>query len=285
METADVLQKLKDYAPKLTKSQRMIADFILKNTVDVAFLTIDQLAGLVGISTSSIMRLTFSLGYSGYAEFQKALQEMLRNRIDLANGQSAPKGGIHKEDLLQRSMEMAIYNVKQTAEMLTPDMAKQALDMIGSAQRIYCVGARGSLSVAQFAYYRLNRLLGNCELLLPEADDLFEKIIRFTPNDLVIVCSLPRYARKVVQIVEEAKARQVKVIALTDGYSSPLAECSDLLIPCTCSSSAFHNSVIAPMFIIDYFISGITINFPERTSKNLDQIESMISKWNYHYLD
>lgn len=285
METAEVLQKLKDHAPKLTKSQRMIADFILKNTVDVAFLTIDQLAGLVGISTSSIMRLTFSLGYSGYAEFQKELQEMLRNRIDPAHGQSALKSAIAKEDLLQRSMETEIYNIKQTAEMVTPEMTKQALDLIGSAERIYCLGARGSLSVAQFAYYRFNRLLGNCELLVPETGDLIEKMIRFTPNDLVIVCSLPRYARKVIQIVEEAKARQVKVIALTDGYSSPLAEFSDLLIPCTCSSSAFHNSVIAPMFIVDYLISGITIQFPERTSKNLDQIESIISKWNYHYLD
>ncbi|MED3872593.1 MurR/RpiR family transcriptional regulator, partial [Priestia megaterium] len=51
--------KLKDNISQLTETQRRVADYILKNPVDVAFLTVDQLALTVKTSTTTIMRLTF----------------------------------------------------------------------------------------------------------------------------------------------------------------------------------------------------------------------------------
>ena len=76
-----VLQRLEQKMEDLTSAQRKVADYILKNPTDVAFLTIEQLSGFIGVSVASVMRLAYTLGYTGFAQFQKDLQEILRNRV------------------------------------------------------------------------------------------------------------------------------------------------------------------------------------------------------------
>ncbi|UOQ91907.1 hypothetical protein MUO14_15475 [Halobacillus shinanisalinarum] len=76
----NLLVNLKERISELTITQRKVADYILQNPSEVAFLTVDQLARKVGTSTTTIMRLTFTLGYTGYSQFQKGLQAILRNR-------------------------------------------------------------------------------------------------------------------------------------------------------------------------------------------------------------
>lgn len=76
-----VLQLLEEKMEAFTSTQKRVADYILKNPTEVAFLTIEQLSALIGVSVTTIMRLAYSLGYTGYTQFQKDLQEILRNRV------------------------------------------------------------------------------------------------------------------------------------------------------------------------------------------------------------
>jgi DNA-binding MurR/RpiR family transcriptional regulator len=69
--------KLQQKIGKLTETQRRVADYIIKHQLEVAFLTVDQLAGEVKTSTTTIMRLAFNLCYSGYTEFQKGLKKKI----------------------------------------------------------------------------------------------------------------------------------------------------------------------------------------------------------------
>ena len=276
------ITQLKNKISELTEAQRKVADYIIKNPVDVAFLTIEQLAGLVETSTTTIMRLTFSLGYSGYSEFQKGLQEILRNRADPKTRLTANLKDTTGSDLWVRCAENHIKNIQSTFEMNSSDSLQIILEMIISAKHIYCTGVRSGLPVAQSLTYGLNRLLGNCDLVHADHFEWAERVHDFDSSVLVIATTFPRYARKVFEFVKAAKENDAKVISITDSYSSPLVKYSDAVLPCNVSSVAFHNSIIAPIFIADYIISAVAIHYPEKTKHRLDKLDAILKETNYH---
>jgi DNA-binding MurR/RpiR family transcriptional regulator len=275
--------KLKEKVSELTETQRKVADYIIKNPLDVAFLTVDQLAGIVGTSTTTIMRLTFSLGYSGYTEFQKGLQEILRNRAAPQTRLEVNLKDLNQSDLWIRCAENQLQNIQSTVEMIPAETLDKTLEMIVSAERIFCTSVRSGLPVAQYLTFGLNRLLGNCDLIVADLSDWADKGADLTSSDLIIAASFPRYARRVVEFVMTAKEKNAQVISITDSYSSPLVKYSDLILPCSSSSIAFHNSAISSMFVADYLISAIAIKYQEKVKHRLDEVNSILTKINYHY--
>lgn len=275
----NVLQQLEKHVPTLTDSQRKVADYILKNTVEVAFLTIDQLSLVVGTSTSTIMRLAFSLGYSGYANFQKDLQELLRNRVAPSMRMQAATKGLVRDDLFTRCAENQINNIRSTVDMLTEDVLNNVLEAVLSASTNYIVGVRTSYSIAHYLYQGLNRLLRNCDLLTLGTGDLPERTLKIGPNDVVLAITLPRYQEITVKVARLAKERGAKIISITDGYSSPLAPYSDILLPFSFGSLAFHNSIFGALSIVDYIFTAIAIKQPEVTRNRLLEEEEIFNDW------
>jgi DNA-binding MurR/RpiR family transcriptional regulator len=278
----DPILKLKNKISELTETQSRVADYIIKNPLDVAFLTVDQLAGIVGTSTTTIMRLTFSLGYSGYTEFQKGLQEILRNQAAPQTRLEANIKGIEKDDLWGKYAENHINNIQNTMDMISHDSLEQTQKLIMSANRIICTSVRSGLPVAQYLTHGLNRLLGNTSLVVADVSDWVDNVVNMDDNDLVIAISFPRYARRIIDFARTAKMNGVKIISITDSYSSPLNSFSDLVLPCNSSSIAFHNSAVSSMFVADYIISALAINYPEQTKKRLDKVNEILTEMDYH---
>ncbi|MGM7721651.1 MurR/RpiR family transcriptional regulator [Metabacillus sp. Hm71] len=277
--------KLQEKISELTETQKRVADYIIKHPLDVAFLTVDQLAGIVGTSTTTIMRLTFSLGYTGYTEFQKGLQEILRNRAAPQTRLEANIKGMGEDNLWGQYAESQINSIQDTMNMISSEVLEETIEKIISAERIICTSVRSGLPVAQYLTHGLNRLLGNTQLILSDVSDWVDTIVNMSKNDLVIAISFPRYARRVIDFAEIAKGNGVQVISITDSYSSPLVKYSDLILPCNSSSIAFHNSAVSSMFVADYLVSAIAINYPERTKERLDKVNEILTNMNYHSLN
>ncbi|WP_050184389.1 MurR/RpiR family transcriptional regulator [Domibacillus robiginosus] len=276
--------KLQEKISELTETQKRVADYIIKHPLDVAFLTVDQLAGIVGTSTTTIMRLTFSVGYSGYTEFQKGLQEILRNRAAPQTRLEANIKGMGENNLWGRYAESQISSIQDTMNMITPEVLEQTVEKIILAERIICTSVRSGMPVAQYLTHGLNRLLGNTQMIVADVSDWVDNIVNMTSNDLVIAISFPRYARRIIDFTKTAKGNGVQVISITDSYSSPLMKYSDLILPCNSSSIAFHNSAVSSMFVADYLISAIAINYPEKTKERLDKVNEILTNMNYHSL-
>lgn len=274
--------KLQQKIGDLTETQRRVADYIIKHPLDVAFLTVDQLAMTVKTSTTTIMRLTFNLGYSGYTEFQKGLQENLRNQAAPQTRLEANIKGIKEDDLWGRYAERQFENIQNTMEMISQDSLEQTQNLIMSANRIICTSVRSGLPVAQYLTHGLNRLLGNTNLVVADVSDWADNIVNMDENDLVIAVSFPRYARRIIDLAHAAKKNGVKIISITDSYSSPLASYSDVVLPCNSNSIAFHNSAVSSMFVADYLISALAIKYPEQTKKRLDKVNAILTDMDYH---
>ena len=77
----ELIQRLNHSGKKLSKSHRRIAECIVTHYDKVVFMTASKLGEYVGVSESTVVRFAAALGYSGYPQLQKALQELLRHRL------------------------------------------------------------------------------------------------------------------------------------------------------------------------------------------------------------
>ncbi len=272
------LRALEEKIENFTPSQRKVADYILKHPTEAAFLTIEQLAGLTGVSVATIMRLAYSIGYTGYSQFQKELQEVLRDRVSPPNRLEANVKKLSKNKLLIDCAKLQIENIRKTVEFLSEENIDQAFKLIFEAQKIYVIGVRGSFAVANYLNEGLNRLGVDCEVIVPDTGRIQAVMARLQPTDLVIAISLPRYARRTVEIVRVAKNRKAKILSITDGYSSPLALMSDVFLGCAFESLAFHHSEIGALFVADFLITGVAVKNSVKTKKQLEEIERVVGE-------
>jgi len=279
----NILQLIERNINNLTQAQSEVADFILKNPVHSAFLTLDQLAGNVKTSTTTVMRFTYNLGYSGYAEFQKDLQELLRNRVAPYTRLETNMKNLGLNNLLVKCADIQIDNITDTLNCLSESSINNCLDILQSARKIYIIGVRTSYAIAYYLYHCLNQSLGNCELLEPIFQDYAEKMQNIESSDLLIAISFPRYVKHVIEIAKIVKDSKPKVIAITDSYKSPLAALSDVVLPCSFRSLAFHNSISGPIFLVDFLITALAMREPEKTKLRLEDAELLLKKLNLHY--
>lgn len=271
-----VLRLLEEKMEIFTSSQRKVADYTLKNPTEVAFLTTDQLAGIVGVSVATIMRLAYALGYTGYAQFQKDLQEMLRNRIAPPPTRletNLKKMG--KNKLLIECAEIQMNNIKRTVEFLSDEAVNNAVKLILTAKKIYVIGVRGSSSVANYLNEGLNRLGVDSELLVSDSGRTQAVLVKLSPDDLLIPISLPRYGKRTLEVTQVAKEKGAKILSITDGYSSPFALLADVFLTCAFESSSFHNSEIGAMFVADFLITSVAIKESKKIKKHLEEIEKV----------
>ena len=271
-----VLSSIEEKMGTFTSAQRKVADYILKNPTDVAFLTIEQLAGLTHVSVATVMRLSYSIGYTGFSQFQKVLQEMLRSRVAPPTRLEQNVKKIGKNKLLIECAKTQMANISKTVEFLSEESINDAFDLIFAAKKIYVIGIRGSGSVASFLNEGLNPLGIDCELLVPDTARLQAILARLTPDDLIIAISLPRYAKRTIETVEVAKNKGAKLLVITDSFSSPLAILADTFLVCSFESRSFHNSQIGTLFIADFLITGVATRDSRQTIQRLEGIEDVI---------
>ena len=272
------LQILQENMEILTPAQRKVADYILKYPMEAAFLTIEQLARLTSVSVATIIRLTYSLEYAGYTQFQKDLQALLRDQISPPNRLEANLKRIGKNKLLIKCAELQIQNIRTTVEILSEENIDQAFNLIFESRKIFIIGIRSSLAVANYLNEGLNRLGLDCEMIVPDTGRIQAVMARLTPKDLLIAISLPRYAKRTIEVVNVARKKQAKILAITDGYSSPIALMADVFLGCAFESLAFHHSEIGAMFVADYLITGVAAKDSAKTKQQLEELEKVVGE-------
>lgn len=273
------LQTLQENMEILTPAQRKVADYILKYPMEAAFLTIEQLARLTSVSVATIIRLTYSLEYAGYTQFQKDLQALLRDQISPPNRLEANLKRIGKNKLLIKCAELQIQNIRTTVEILSEENIDQAFNLIFESRKIFIIGIRSSLAVANYLNEGLNRLGLDCEMIVPDTGRIQAVMARLTPKDLLIAISLPRYAKRTIEVVNVARKKQAKILAITDGYSSPIALMADVFLGCAFESLAFHHSEIGAMFVADYLITGVAAKDSGKTKQQLQELEKVVGEF------
>lgn len=273
-----VLGKVERKLDELTSSQRKVAGYILNNSKEVSFFTVEHLASQTHVSVATVMRLAYSLGYSGYAEFQKELQDFILNEAAPSSRLAVNIKKLSKNKLLIQCAEKQIQNIQKTVSSVSDQQAEEAVDMILRAKKVYVLGLRTSSSAAYYLDEGLNRIGINSELLVPESSRLQALLAKISKDSLLISIGLPRYAKKTIEITQIAHDQGAQILAITDSEQSPLAQLANSYLPCSYESLAFHNTALGATFVADYLVTAVALREPEKSKEELEKIEKIVTK-------
>ncbi len=279
MQDNDIIKVIADKQSNMSKGHRAIASFIVDHYDTVAFITASRLGELVGVSESTVVRFACALGYDGYPELQKKLQELIKTR--LTNVQRMGLGNdMPEEELVRTSLRTDITSLRHIKEVLDYSMVGKAADMILSARQVYIMGLRASAPLAQFFWYYLNYIIPNVSLVTSSLEgDIFGQLMHAGKEDLIVSISFPRYSSRTVEGVTFAKNNGAKVLSITDNELSPLVALSDECLYVSMDMNLFVDSLVAPLSVINTLVLLMGMRKKDGLKQNFEMLEDL---WRKH---
>ncbi len=272
----DLFAEIKRSLPSMSKGHKLIANYILDHYDKAAFMTAAKLGQTVGVSESTVVRLASELGFEGYPALQRAIQDVMRNKLTSVQRIDVTSNQIGDSDIMEKVLTMDIEKIRKTLEESSKEDFNQCVDKIMNSRTIYIIGARSAAALASFLKYYFNLIFPNVKLVTAStSSEMFEQIMRIDSDDVIIGISFPRYSNQTVTALKYAKANGAKVIAVTDSPLSPLVQYADNVLMARSDMASFVDSLVAPLSLINALIVAVSMRARDRVADTFNKLETI----------
>ena len=279
----DLITKIQSELPGFSKGQKQIARFILEHYDKAAFMTASRLGVTVGVSESTVVRFATELGYDGYPHLQRALQEMIRNKLTSVQRMEVAGDRMGGRDVLQTVLHADTDMIRVTLDEIDRDAFQGAVDALMGAKRIYILGVRSSSALASFLGFYFNLLFENVTLVHTNSvSEIFEQVLRVGPGDVLFGISFPRYSKRTLSAMKYARDRGARVIALTDSQLSPLARVADHVLLARSDMASFVDSLVAPLSVINALIVAVGMSRRDEIEQTFNKLERIWDEYDVY---
>ena len=279
----DLITKIQSELPGFSKGQKQIARFILEHYDKAAFMTASRLGVTVGVSESTVVRFATELGYDGYPHLQRALQEMIRNKLTSVQRMEVAGDRMGGRDVLQTVLHADTDMIRVTLDEIDRDAFQGAVDALMGAKRIYILGVRSSSALASFLGFYFNLLFENVTLVHTNSvSEIFEQVLRVGPGDVLFGISFPRYSKRTLSAMKYARDRGARVIALTDSQLSPLARVADHVLLARSDIASFVDSLVAPLSVINALIVAVGMSRRDEIEHTFNKLERIWEEYDVY---
>ena len=279
----DILSILEEKGPSFSKGQRRIAGYIIEAYDKAAFMTASRLGKTVGVSESTVVRCAVELGFDGYPEMQKSMQEMVMNRLTSVQRIEVANDRIGNHDVLTKVIQADADKLRQTAETISREHFRQAVNAIQSARRIYVLGVRSAAPLASFVGYYLNYMFEDVRIItVSGAGEMFESLVNVTPEDVVLAFSFPRYSSATLKAVQYCRGLGATVIGITNSNVSPLAQNSDYVLIAKSDMVSLVDSLVAPLSVVNALLVALVSAREAEVQKSLETLERVWEEYNIY---
>ncbi len=265
-----IILRIRTGYEKFSKNQKILANYILQNPSEVAFISINEFAGKVQISPATITRFVRKAGYESYAEFQKALYEessgppfakfktMLKSRMDENDPEDALRwsisnGGELLNKLYTPKLQQAFFRSTQ---------------LLLKSDKIYIAGQRSSYTAAYYLAFMFQQMRENVHLVSLVSTAFPTEFIDITPKDCLVLVSYSRYTAASFKIASCFNKIGCEIIAITDSTTSPIAlKATEVLVV----PNGENFSPLNAIAVCDGFIRNFAQHNTEKVLKRMEQ--------------
>lgn len=277
-DNIDLIKLMQQNFARLSKGQKLIAEYIMENYDKAAFMTAAKLGETVGVSESTVVRFADTLGYNGYRELQNELQEVIKNKLTTVQRISLVDDYSNKENLLKKVFKKDMSNINKTIDEIDYEIFQEAVNEILNSEKVYVLGLRSSSFLAGYLGFYLNFILENVTVVTAGPSDIFEQLLKVTNKDIVIGISYPRYSTRTLEALNYVKRKGCKVIGITDSLISPAAQISDITLLASSNMVSFVDSLVAPMSLINALVIAIGMEKKDDITRYFESLEDIWKK-------
>ena len=279
----DILRTIEENMDGFSKGQRQIARYLLTHYDKAAYMTAAKLGSEVSVSESTVVRFVMELGYVGYPEFQKALQELIRTKLTSFQRMEVTNHLIGDGDVLEKVLMTNVENIRHTLENISREDFRDAVDAIVQAKNVYIIGVRSSAILAKFFSFSLQMVFDNVRLIDTTAgSELFQQVMSIGEGDVMVAISFPRYSKRVIKAVEFARRAGADVIALTDSPESPIAASAQQVLIAQSDMASYVDSLVAPLSLVNAMVVAVSRSKETEVRDRLQKLENIWDEYDVY---
>lgn len=269
----NIQELIKEKYLTLSKGQKKVADFLLKDLVGFSMSTASQIAKRAEVSETTVIRLSYALDFESFSQMQKSIQKEFLNKKD---GPEHSSGSPESKDFIEELIESDIEVLKTIKSNLNMDDYWAALEEIMKADEVKIVGFRASYSAAHWLYLKLNMLRSNVEIIPSKVNYPDSLLIEQNKRNVFIFISFPSYAAQSLEIAEHAKRQGAKLIVITDHLLSPISRISDITFTTQLNThSGTLISISSIMSLLNIITTGIEHKYEKEVMGRVLKVQNL----------
>jgi len=279
----DILTKIETMMPEFSKGQKAIGRYMLEHYDKAAYLTASKLGSVVRVSESTVVRFAIELGFEGYPELQKSLQELIRTKLTSVQRMEITNDRIGDGEVLSKILAGDIDKIRTTLDRIDPAAFDAAVDAIINARHIYISGMRSASLLSGFLGYYFNLMFPDVRTVqATSSSEMFEQLFRIDRGDVFIGISFPRYSKRIIDAIDFAKSKGAVTVALTDSDTSPLARGADHLLIARSDMASFVDSYVAPLSVINALIVAVSKKKQQDVAETFEKLEAIWDEYDVY---
>ncbi|MGP2528264.1 MurR/RpiR family transcriptional regulator [Acidaminococcus sp. LBK-2] len=256
-ENQTIKKNIREMYEKLSKSQKILASYIIKNYSLIMYTNILDMSKGAGVSPATITRFVRILGYSSFSDFQKKAIQENEKRVPFSQLKRMFQGAEKFNKDSNQIFRIISNNIKLLEQLYTPELQiefEKSIDILKRAKTIYIAGQRSSYTVAYYLAFMLGQMKDNIHLISLSVGMLPSELSNVQKEDCLIMISYARYTSISAKICEYFKKKNAPIILITDNAISPIAINADevLLAP-----NGEHFSPICAITLCNCFIATL----------------------------
>ena len=263
----DILERIKELYPRLTKKQKGIADYLISNPEDMCYITLAQLSQNTDASELTLLRFCQKIGCENFLELKSRFREYTQHMIKVASSPSyfamERVSGSESErvNLLRGISEQEAIAANEFFATVDYEEVIAAADEIKKSKCIYIFAHDISKIPGVFLESRLRLLYFDAELVdLSSLAETQRRLEHLTEGDLAIFFSFPKYFYPMGSIVKKVQETGTPIVTVTNSMASPAAKYSKHILLCPTTTRAFYNTLTLPMAMLNLLVSCLAID-------------------------
>ncbi|MBI5034352.1 MAG: MurR/RpiR family transcriptional regulator [Chloroflexi bacterium] len=276
-ELSEFQRRLENCLPRLTKSEQRIAEYLLTNYEQAAFLSAAELAQQLDVSEATIVRFAPSVGYSGFPELKRVLQHVFRTKVTPATRLQHKLADLktgHKH-IFAQVVEMELQYLNEALHSIDPGEFDRAIKIIADAKRLFVRGGGPSAMLADLFELRMCRF-GILTISITESGrDIAEKLQLMHPNDVLLATGFHHAGIELTAVIDHARKTGCRIILLTDTLGSTYRDKVDVVLSARRGPVSNFHSLTVPMAIVNALILGVAMSKPKASLGALDRFQEL----------
>lgn len=274
--SGDFYSKIREFTHSAKGARKKVVAVLLQQPEEAAFMTIEGLAAVSGVSAGMVSRTVREMGFDGFADMQRQIRHVVRKNISPTVRLRHAQEKASFRDMIRWEM----HNLAAVLKLNSEDSLQQAAKMLAEAPNIHVLGLRSSFAPAYSLAFYLQQIRQGVMLMDLSAGNLSEQAKRFRNGDLVVIFSFPRYVRESLLMAQESKTSGCSLLTMTDSFSSPLTMQADLALFAPYESTSFFNTPICMYGIVNTLIAETAQRLGAKGAAELERLTTIQNRWN-----
>ncbi|MEY2195442.1 MurR/RpiR family transcriptional regulator [Neobacillus sp. BF23-41] len=271
---------IKEKYETLSPGQKKVAKHLIEKLDESAFDTATMIGRKVDVSETTVIRLSYALGFNGFSEMLHYIQQQIVNKSlhPFSTSSKIEKKEEEHTSLFTEILEKEILSQRQTNHQLNETELWRVVDVLIKADRIFILGMGASYAPAHWFSFQLHTLRDQVTLC-PSTEEIYERLADLSDRSVLFIISFPRYSKETLHIAECAKKQGVPIICVTDRLLSPIGRIADYTLTTEEDSESAAHSITPAIILLDFIIAGMKVKNPEQIQVRQQKLEELYSNY------